>query len=94
MTPTTQTCPAFGDRVAVDLPHGTTLFGRARGCVFGDCSAAHEHFVAVDTAIWEDGSVHRGFSGQAGKFWSVRSLSAAEVAAEAREAAFALSLVD
>jgi hypothetical protein len=89
------TCPSFNDRVAVDLPHGTTLYGRNRGCVFGDCSSAHEHFVEVDTAVWADGTVKRGLgSGRAGKFWTVRPLTDAEVARESREREFALSLVD
>ena len=48
------TCPAFNDRVAVDLPYGTTLYGRCSGCVFGDCSSAHEHFVVVDRAVWAE----------------------------------------
>jgi hypothetical protein len=89
-------CPGYGERVAIDLAHGTTLFGRMAGCVFGDCSAAHEHFVNVDKAVWEDGTVVRDGFGRhgAGKFWGIRPLTDAEVAAEAREAAFAMSLVD
>jgi hypothetical protein len=35
-------CPKFNARVAVDLPNGTTLYGRAAGCVFGDPSAPHD----------------------------------------------------
>jgi hypothetical protein len=92
MTP--MNCPAYNDRVAVDLPHGATLFGHSRGCVFGDCSSAHEHFVDVDTAIWADGSVRRIGGGGAGKFWAVRPLTDAERAREQREYDYAMSLVD
>jgi hypothetical protein len=93
--PARPACPAYNDRVAVDLGNGTTLYGQNRGCVFGDCSSAHEHFVAVDTAIWADGTVVRaGWSGRAGKFWGVRPLTDAERSREQREHDYALSLVD
>jgi hypothetical protein len=88
------TCPKFGDRVAVDLLHGATLYGRSSGCVFGDPTAPHEHFVYVDTAIWADGTVVRTGSGRAGKHWGVRPLTDAEQAREQREHDYALSLVD
>jgi hypothetical protein len=88
------TCPAYNTAVAVDLPHGTTLYGRCRGCVFGDPTSAHEHFVEVHTAIWADGTVVRNNSGRAGKFWGVRSLTAAEVAAQQAEYDRAMSYVD
>ena len=78
------TCPEYRQRVAIDLPHGTTLYGRAAGCVFGDTSSAHEHFVYMDKAIWADGTVKHLPGATAGKFWNVRPLTDAEVAAEAR----------
>jgi hypothetical protein len=87
-------CPDFNQRVAIDLPHGTTLYGRASGCVFGDPTASHEHFVYVDLAIWEDGTVVRANSGTAGKFWGVRPLTDAEKAREQREYDAAMALVD
>jgi hypothetical protein len=87
-------CPEFRARVAIDLPHGTTLYGRANGCVFGDPTSAHEHFVYTDTAIWADGTVKRFSADRAGKFWNVRPLTAAEIERERRESEFAMSLVD
>jgi hypothetical protein len=87
-------CPQFNARVAVDLPNGTTLYGRAAGCVFGDPSAPHEHFVYVDTAVWADGTVVRGGSGLPGKQWGVRPLTDAESMREQREHDFAMGLVD
>jgi hypothetical protein len=87
-------CPEFGSRVAIDTPHGTTLYGRANGCVFGDTSSAHEHFVYVDTAIWADGTVKRLPADRSGKFWSVRPLTDAEEARERREYEAALKHID
>jgi hypothetical protein len=88
------TCPAFQERIAIDLPNGTVLYGRANGCVFGDPTSAHEHFVVTDTAIWADGSIHRLQSnGMSAKFWSVRSLTDAEMAREQREYDFAMSSI-
>jgi hypothetical protein len=80
-------CPAYNQPVAVDLPHGTTLYGFAAGCVFGDPTSAHEHFVNVHTAVWADGTIVNVNSGNAGKFWGVRALTAQEVAAADAKAA-------
>ena len=88
------TCFTFNQRVAVDTPHGTVLYGRISGCVFGDTSAPHEHFVYVDTAIWADGTVKRVSADRAGKFWAVRPLTDAEQARERRESEYAQSLID
>ena len=87
-------CFEFNARVAVDLPHGTTLYGFASGCVFGDCTSTHEHFVRTDTAIWADGTVKRFAASAAGKFWGVRALTDAEAARERREQERAEALVD
>lgn len=88
------TCPDFSQRVAIDLPHGTTLYGQARGCVFGDPTSAHEHFVVTDTAVWADGTVKRLLGDRAGKFWNVRPLTDAERDRERREHDDALRYVD
>ena len=72
----------YGDRCAVELPHGTTIYGVFRGWVFGDPNAAAEGFVQATEYIWADGTVKPG-SGGMGKFWDVRPLTDEERAAEA-----------
>lgn len=44
--------------------------------------------------IWADGTIVRGDSRRAGKFWGARPLTAEESAREQREHDYALSLVD
>jgi hypothetical protein len=87
-------CPEFNQRVAVDLPNGTTLYGLNRGCVFGDPTSAHEHYVEVTKAVWADATIVPCFPSRATKHWGVRPLNAAEIYREQRERDFALSLVD